>query len=698
MYELYIEGYKVDIDQKISIALTYAIDDVANFSSRETGFSKAIVLPGTGRNNQIFGFIYDLGSFNYELPGAANIGSVFNVAQTSRAELRLNGLLILRGVFRITNIVKDKDIIEYEGAIFGELSGFIAKIGSGKLEDLDFSAYDHQYLIDAIVNSWDSINGSGYYYPLIDYGTYSTDKVNYDFRTFRPALFLKEYIDKIFSFGGYTYESSFFDSAFFNRLIIPCTAAKLTKKTTDILSAARTINQSLPGAGNIDVPGNYVTELIEYNSIYFANGVSGDGDPDFTYTSADNANVNIELKVNAFIHPQRLNENTIRKHRMRLRLYKNDTVIYEYTNNFSYFVSYLSTYNIDINKTFNVDIQQNDTFKVEFYYLGVSPESYVRTSSLQILSTNPITADAQLNDDLYINDLIPKNILQKDFFTWIVKMFNLYIVEDKLRENHLIIEPYIDFYGTDTIDWTYKVARDKPWQIKPMGQLNSRFFEYKFKDDNDYYNENYKKKYNQSYGDRLEDTGFQFAKDKQSVEIGFSSSPLIQYSGTDKVLPAIYKKSKGNSVDQEEITSSNLRIMQAKKITGVSAWYIKNGTVSLGSSVTSYGYAGHFDDPLNPTKDINFGAAQEIYFDPVSYTSNNLFNDYWSEYISEIADKDSKILVCYVYLTPLDIAQLDFSKAVLIDGIRFRINKIEDYDYTNNELVKVELLKIIDNG
>jgi hypothetical protein len=26
------------------------------------------------------------------------------------------------------------------------------------------------------------------------------------------------------------------------------------------------------------------------------------------------------------------------------------------------------------------------------------------------------------------------------------------------------------------------------------------------------------------------------------------------------------------------------------------------------------------------------------------------------------------------------------------------LNKIEDYDYTNNELVKVELLKIIDNG
>jgi hypothetical protein len=34
----------------------------------------------------------------------------------------------------------------------------------------------------------------------------------------------------------------------------------------------------------------------------------------------------------------------------------------------------------------------------------------------------------------------------------------------------------------------------------------------------------------------------------------------------------------------------------------------------------------------------------------------------------------------------------------MIDGIKFRINKVEDFDGTNNELTKVELLKIIDNG
>ncbi len=231
--------------------------------------------------------------------------------------------------------------------------------------------------------------------------------------------------------------------------------------------------------------------------------------------------------------------------------------------------------------------------------------------------------------------------------------------------------------------------------------LIASIFEHKFKEDNDFYNEGYKKKFNQSYGDRLEDTQFQFAKDKQTLEVGFSPTTLVQYSGTDKVVGAIYKKSKGNAVDQEELMDSNIRILMAKKMS-CNSWAIRNGKTTtspnLGSTLIVYGYAGHFDDPVNPTKDINFGAANEIYFDPATYTTNNLFNDYWSEYLAEIADKDSKILSCYVHLTPLDIAQLDFSKAILIDGVRFRLNKVEDFDYTNNELVKVELLKIINNG
>ena len=688
IYELYLNGEKADVRQDLGVQLSFNIDDINKFGSRDTSFSKTIVLPGTANNNKLLGFVGDMGSFNTFDAGAANIGANFNVAQTTKAELKGNGLLLIKGVFRLLSIVKDKDIVEYEGAVFGELGGFIAAIGNGKLEELDFSEYDHVYNRDAIVNSWDTINGSGYYYPLIDYGTHSSAdiygivkaKVDYNYLTFRPALYAKEYIDKIFSAGGYTYESTFLNSSFFKKLIIPNNQKGIFKKEAYNVQGLRTTAVTTT-ARNV---------LLSYeNTTLSADWLTNAGKNEFTYIGSTAQTFDY-----SFVGTFTLTSVTDAGWSFEIR--KNGVVVY--TEGMSEVNGVQFTYE----DTGTISVVTNDVITIRLIYPEVEAVSVIYDElTFRIFNSSNPWVEVTLNGDIEISQTIPKGIMQKDFFTWIIKMFNLYITEDKEKSNHLIIEPYIDYYGTDTIDWTYKVARDKAWQIKPMGMLNGRFFEYKFKEDSDFYNDGYKKKYNQSYGDRLEDTAFQFAKDKQTIDVGFSPSPLVQYNGTDKVLPAIYKRTKGNSVDQEELVDSNIRILMAKKVS-CSSWNIRNGKTptspNLGASLTVYGYAGHFDDPLNPTKDINFGAASEIYFDPNSYTSNNLFNDYWSEYISEIADKDSKILSCYVHLTPLDIAQLDFSKAVMIDGIRFRLNKIEDFDYNNNELVKVELLKIINNG
>jgi hypothetical protein len=776
IYELFLEGQLADTRQDLGMQLSYAIDDVNKYGSRETSFSKTIVLPGTANNNKLFGFVSELGSNNLYAPGAANVFSNFNPAQTTKAELRANGLLLLKGVFRLTGVMQDKGHIEYEGNLFGELGGFISAIGDGKLQDLNFSEYNHQYTVSAITGSWDgrvkkdvsgafftlgdtifingtynlnlkvgdeiiitnaaiannndtylvqsftytsggtniiSVNknltndlsdtftidypsgeavGTGFYYPLIDYGRYSAAKLNYDYRTFRPALFVKEYIDKMFAptTSGYTYESEFINSEFFRRLVIPNNTARFEKTVSELLDVAS------PNDFGIINPPDSDLQYHAFQVINLIDNFTGTGDPNFIYTGT-NTDVEITFKAKGSL---RINSAV---GRVIISLEKNNA------NNSIHTVGYFdytnTTVTFDINITKTISLQTNDTIRLE---LTCNNSSLDFTNiELKIKSTNPVQAPIELNTDTIImSDLIPRNILQKDFFTWILKMFNLYVTEDKLKEKHLIIEPYKDYYDLSSpIDWTYKVARDKPWQIKPMGMLNGRFFEYKYKDDNDFYNEGYKKKYNLPYGSNLQDTFFQFAKDKQTTEVGFSPTVLVKYAGEDKVVSAIYKKSQGNDVDQEEQMDSNIRILMIKKITGVDSWYITNNgadlkqtPVNISSALTVYGYAGHFDDPTNPTIDINFGAAEEIYCEPNTYPGNNLFNTYWSPFIGEIADKDSKILTCHVYLTELDIAKLDFSKPVFIDGVLWRINKIIDYDASSNELTKVELLKVINNG
>lgn len=681
MYELFIEGQKADINEKISIQLTFAIDDINNFASRDTSFSKQIVLPGTAANHSIFGHIYEMGSRNPTSPGQPNIGAAFNVAQTSRAELRLNGLLVLRGVFRLTGIIKDGDFVEYEGALFGELSGLMSQISNKKLEDLDFSDYDHVLSHTNISNSWDNPAGSGYFYPLIDYGLYRETAVvsglndDYDIGTFRPALYVKQYIDKMFEAAGYNYESDFFDSAYFKSLIIPHNQATLTKLDTRQLRAIRR-------SGSLST--------IDFTYLSFVTAIGGNfsfpgTNDEFTYTPSTPLTAVISFSLDCgfsitnydgsgfFVILQRNND---------------QLVAYEFNADIGL---------VDIEYSQEITINQNDVIRVMIQSINPTLTKTVTlsriTAFLNIDTENALSVPITNGDNIPVNNVIPKGIFQKDFLASLIKMFNLYITEDRLEEKKLFIEPYVDYMSTDQIDWTYKVAKDKPWQIQPMGNLNGRIFEYKYKDDNDYYNESYKKKFNQNYGDRQFDTGYPFAADRVSTDIIFASSPLIQYETSDKYVVPIYKKS--NELAAEDRTDSVIRILFSKKKSAAS-WNIKVGSSNFAK--TSYGYAGHLDDPITSSYDLNFGAPKEVYFTATNYPSANLFNRYWSEYIGEIADKDSKILKCHVYLKPIDIAQLDFAKPIFIDGVLFRLNKISDYDYTNNELVQVELIKYFNYG
>ena len=190
-------------------------------------------------------------------------------------------------------------------------------------------------------------------------------------------------------------------------------------------------------------------------------------------------------------------------------------------------------------------------------------------------------------------------------------MFNLYVYDDKYDTNKIHIKPYIDFYDGSFIDWSNKVDRSKAISIKPMSEINARYYQFKYKQDNDYYNENYRKKYNEGYGDRLYDTEFDFVKDTASFEVIFAATVLYQAETTDKIYPAIYKKSDNNS--KKDPIDSVIRILQAKKITGRSSYKIQNGVTDL-ATLTSYGYAGHLDDPFTPTNDINYGAPKEVFY------------------------------------------------------------------------------------
>ncbi len=679
--EIYVEEQKIDLLQDISTEFTYAIDDVSDFGTRNTSYSKTISIPGTANNNLIFGYIFELNNANFTYNDLPNVGYNFNVTKQANCKIFIDKVQIFKGTLRILEIVIDKETIEYQCSVFGELGGFINELGNKRLEELDFSAYNHTYSVANISSSWDNAGGSGYYYPLIDYGNVSTGvngvlKKDFQYTTFRPALYVKEYIEKIFAGTNYTFDCSFFDEALFKRLIIPHNQTNITTLNNTSLNAAAkliTINTNL-------------SSFVEYTMVT-AGSFTLDGLGQlFTYgvTPAPTITTNIQVLLRGnvtFYNPSLPNYSVILK--------KNNVEIGR--QDFDASISSFMNCDFTVN---NITFANTDTMQVEI--LGNGIILAITMGEIGVTTSTPTQVQVNIGETIKVNDTIPKGIFQRDFFLSIVKMFNLYVYENKFNDKELVISPYIDFYPTTSataLDWTDKIDRSKPISVKPMSEVNARYYDYRFKQDNDFYNENYRKKYTEGYGDMIYDTNFDFVKETNTLEVIFSASVLFQQTGEDKVFPAIYKKSNTNSA--EDRMDSIIRIMQTKKITGVSSWKIMNGGTTLGS-YTDYGYAGHLDDPINPTNDINFGAPKEIQFAPNRYPEINVFASFHSPYLAEITFKDSKLLTCFGLLDIVDIFNLDFSKYVYIDGVLFRLNKVENFNPMEYNTTKLSFLKVIE--
>jgi hypothetical protein len=685
--EIYIEDQLIDLLKDIGTDFTYTIDDVREFGSKNTSFSRTISIPATARNNKILGFAFELNmhhDHNMDLP---NVNTNFTPAQAAKCEVYIDKIQIFKGVIRILEIVSNNNTTEYQCAVFGELGGFITELGNRRLEDLDFSEYNHTWNVTAIQNSWDTINGSGYYYPLIDYGDVSTNKDDFHVSTFRPSLYVKEYIEKIFEGTTYSLNCDFFNTDFFKKLIIPNNSQGI-QGTNDrfilaTISATKTIlNSNTPTARNAN---------LSFDSTTLLNFTENAGKSIFTYTDGTKT-VNALATITGVYQTDAASSITA-------TLYVNGIAVQSLTQS-TYSANNPFTFNIDwtgaIANTNQVRIELSVPVTANTYIVNVSSANFTFTQLAAQLTTVAYNGTVSMNNNL------PKGIFQKDFFLSVCKMFNLYVYQDNINEKQINIAPYIDFYSdavTNSLDWSQKVDMNATWSIKPMSQLNARYYAYRYTDDSDYYNDNYKKKYGQSYGDFIYDSEFDFVKDTASTQIIFAPTILTQpasHGHADKYFSVIYKLSNNNT--QEDPMDSVIRILMAKKLSIAHSWKIQADGGGTLVTLNTYGYAGHLDDPTNPTVDLNFGPPKELQFPASIYPTNNLFNTYHKPYILEITDMESKLLTCRVYLNALDIYNLDFSKYIWINGVLFRLNKIESYDPTAYRTTQVNLLKVINTN
>ena len=758
---LYINNIYIPLEDGINPSITRSIADVKEPNKRKGTYSKTATVPDSVEAREGIAQIFNLSSDNGSFDPTVKATCRYFVGNNQL----INGYCQLKKV-NITDLYK----ITYDIVMYDSSADFFSEIGDQFLHDLDLSRWDHPFDKDVQADSWDTqvwdadaaayipfALGTGYVYPLIDYG-FSSDATTFQTDHIPCALYVKEYWDAIFSAAGFSYTSTFLTGTIFKSLIIPSSPESYVLNSTEI--DERKFDADTPNftSSASDTTGNLSLESLGSDDVIIFTSENSDtsGIYDHTngkWTVSDGGwyTINSELVLSATFTPASQPAALTAEIRGKIRALVNSRVIDEIpffitrdsgtaTSDWPYSTAYPATYS-DLDyladaiyypwssaaqpRAFNPPNQYNISTSGVWLEAGDEVEIAIAAgffngtedSYFDDAGGSPVAGNATLTVEegwfkneventtlfqgstLTIDKIIPKDIKQADFIMSLVKMFNLYFDVDENDPKKLTIEPRDDFYGSDKVDITNKIAWDRGVDIFPMGEMNARRYLYEYKEDKDYYNEKYLTRWKEDYGDREIVVNNEFVQKDEVNKIIFSSTPLVGLPGSTRVMPTIIEL---DDLGQAKNTKHNIRIMYYGGLKSSNdVWYHTevNGyaTVSI-TDRTTYPYCGHFDDPFSPTLDINFGLVKEVYHDSnintIIVTNNNLWNKYWSSLIGEITDKESKTVKCWVNVTPKDFKRWSFQDLYWFNNAYHRLNKIEGYNPTNGSLTKCEFLKL----
>lgn len=599
--------------------------------------------------------------------------------------------------------------------------------------------------------------GEGYVYPMIDYGY--TNGTSYDVNHFFPAIYTKTIIDAIFNQAGFQYVSQFFNSSVFKQDVIPFGGTKLSLTNAQAKArgfmASNNVTAYLSHDANVIPVSPYAIAGIASfqdettSPNWDTGGVYNNSTFKFTAPKGGTYKIDAQLELSLTHFPttatvtyltndfySAVGSVNVRKNGfssnsvlvgMNQGATSNSGQLYNFNFKAATLTSGTTNCAVSVPISWQGYLNSGDIIDIYFasVYSIISPPncggvSYTTIPNLykvnrSFCSAGIITSQAvgytRINinnnsyfkavladtkivegDTLSMNNVLPDNVKQADFLMSIIKAYNLYIDNDKSVSNKLIIEPRDTFYSSGTTrDWSQKLDYSQPLVITPMGELDSRTYVFTYKEDSDYYNDTYWKKWREVYGFKRYAITNDFIKNEDVTELIFSPTPLADYVGIDRVISKIFAV---DSSGQIQPKTSNLRLLYYGGV-----FTTNNGWSYVATSGTTtyntYPYAGHLDSVASPTLDLNFEVPREVYYTASNYTNNNLFNLYWKNHIDEITDKDSKLVMGYFKLNAIDIANLSFFDVFYFENDLFKLNKIYDYDPSQQELTKCEFIKLL---
>jgi hypothetical protein len=763
--ELYIDNNLIQLTDDVAVSLNYAITDIAEPDKVKGDFSKTIKIPGSAKINKIFNHLYDTridldGSAatfdpNVKLAARYSVNSI----ELIDGFVKLNDVVIKDQncvEYHITLFGKNVNLFSDIGEAYLEDID-LSKYDHDWTLANEADSWATRIEINSVYTAF--ALGVGYVYPMIDYG-FNNDEDVFDTTHLFPAVYAREYLLNIFTDAGYSWNSTFLDSTYFKSLIVPYNGLAMRLSETQVddrtvivqdASANTVVVTTTPATANttfdtevqdndgqITVPSTTITvgESGYYNLLgeqnytsTFADSSGGavnsmvyikainrilvngtpitqkniyitpDGSWTGTYTTATNPTPSNDeywsdvdgigtLLTNNSQNPASV---TITQ-QPYYYLTAGDTV----TMDTFYLLGYLAPYAGSLSFTVGTDIF-DDNATPGTYYSG-TVRLTIEAVDLRMI---PVPSDIVEGNTIDMNNVIPKNIKQKDFLKGIIQKHNLYIQPQRNNPLVLDIEPRDDFYTTgaaNIVNWSTKLDTNNDILIKPLGALKFREFKFKDKPDQDHYNKQYESTHNEVYGQRDYVLANEYLKGTKVIETVFSPTPLVGDSAHDRIISEIFNTD--NNLNKTRL-DHNIRLLYYGGLLSTGQSWTHTSSLVTDVVRVDYAYAGHLDEPYSPTVDLNWGLTKEVFYDgthaTVNGTINNCSNAYWYNYINEISNINSKEVIAYFNLNATDISELDFKKLYYFNGDYFRLQRVFDYNPIGCNLTKCQFIKFKEN-
>jgi len=753
MTELYINNQLIDLFDEVDIFLNFTLNNIKNVFERKTNFSKNFKVPHTNNNKKIFNYLFNINTIN----------STWNYVKVD-CSLYEDGVEIFKGFVSLKNIINENNKIIYDITLIGVEKGLFEDMGKFKLTDLTWDDTNdfHKYNLSSVRNSSNFTSDiSSWFYPLLDYGlavsgNTATDNLQKNFSTmnvddmseyFKPCVFIKSIIDKIFTDDnrGYTYECELFEETWFKNLFIPFNNSELEYNDADVsvynsyqnlnftnintgdwnllypLQAGNHAKIIEPDVIGLDTYGGYTTDL--YFDLYNV-GISG------------NYKIDFSTKVNGLTIIPPFGTPT-KEQKPGIYIYVVDEAGNEKSSKNIYELS-TSDIGNTISTEYNLKLVKGDSVLIFGVAHALWDNKAVWPQKGDLLISDS-TIDFKLVDfklaifgaenSLNVSNFIKNGVTQRDFFLSILKMFNLYITIDKYNNKNYIIKTRDQFYiDGESYNWSDKLLKDKiiSNNLKPY---DFHTYVLSFKENNDFHNTFFNNINGKVFGNKSISTLNPESNNINDKPVVFSPTPFI-YNKSDKLDSYLYITStkkypvaKINWEDEDGSGGNVINTLKKGKYKGTPRILMKwdksidttdlvlplyNGSDTTLKYLTNYSTGVQFDyEGDNGEIDISYDQDIILYIDTSGLTQNtnnftNLYS-YWSDNINNLFNSDSRIITAYFNLTLKDVSNFSLDNKIFVDlgenlgSGWFLVNKIIDYNPRKTE-TKVELIKIIDGS